>query len=358
MIHVFTIHSHITFLAALGAIASEQLDTKKVILICGGSYQPKISNQFKGKIVDSFDISTSKKSIWQRLKQFNFTVACNEYIEKITEGDSFIAYIDLMSVFNRYLVMHPNCSAFHIIEEGIVNYADFDDFNLWTADLKKFSWQWTGLKNWRQMLNGIVRLLRGRSIKLLAMPIHPNLYTLHKNVNAYCFSEMAFSYTPLSQKKILTFSSVLPYIKNEEFSIPNDSWIWIGDTLCLANKVSMNHFENAIYKLLNEVNPRKNQYVIYLKFRGPESQIEKELTLQALKQFNFQIEYLDANRIMELEFLKGKNFKVLGIGSSLLIYANLMSHKTFSMFKYIPDIYQASISTSYQTISKKVGFLS
>ena len=61
---------------------------------------------------------------------------------------------------------------------------------------------------------------------------------------------------------------------------------------------------------------------------------------------------------MELEFLRAKNLHVLGIASSLLIYAHLMGHTTYSMFKFIPNIYGVSLMNGYQTISKKVGFLS
>jgi hypothetical protein len=326
MLHIFTIHSHITFLSALATISKESMETSKVVLICGSGYQPKVSDQFQGELVESLDGLNAKKSFFGQLKQFNYTVDCNQYIMNITKGESFTAYIDLMSVFNRYLVMHPNCKGFHIIEEGIVNYADYDDFNLWTADLRQFSWHWNGFKQYKQMVNAIVRLLRGRSLRMLAMPIHPNLYTLHKDVNAYCFSEHAFTYTRPEKKKVLSFKSLMPYVSQDNYLIPDHSWIWIGDALSLDYKVSMEHFEQAILQLMEEVNPRKEKHTIYLKFRGPESKKEKEITLEILRAYNFEIELIDAAVIMELEFLKAKNLKVLGIASSLLIYAHLMGH--------------------------------
>ncbi len=358
MIHIFTIHSHITFLAALGTIVHEKLDTREVVFICGSGYTPKLTEKFRGKLVESMDDLYSKKNFWDQLRQVNYTHSSNEYIINITKNENYIAYIDLMSVFNRYLVMHPNCKDFHIIEEGIVNYADYDDFNLWTADLRQFDWQWNGFKNWRQMLNAILRLLRGRSLRILAIPIHPNLYTLHKGVNAYCFSEQAFTYTRPEKKQIISFELILPYIKHENYLIPDHSWVWIGDTLSSSYNVSMEHFEQAIMQLMEEVNPSKEKHKIFLKFRGPESKKEKEITLNALRAYNFEIEFIDADVIMELEFLRAKNLHVLGIASSLLIYAHLMGHNTQSMFKYIPNIYGVSLMNGYQTISKKVGFLS
>lgn len=357
MKHIFTIHSHITFLAALGVMATDKIDTNEVVLITGSNYKPQVSPAFCGKIVNALDTEMGEYSMLQKIKNFNYTNAAHQYINKITEGQSYIAYIDLMSVFNRYLVRDVQCVQFHIIEEGIVNYADFDDFNLWTADLRQFDWQWTGLKNWRQMLNGIVRLLRGRSIKLLAMPIHPNLYTLHKGVNAYCFSDLAFQYTRASQKIIMSWHSIKPYVQTETNIFKNGDWFWIGDMLCSFYKIPLDVFEIALGKLMEEINPNKNEITIYLKFRGGESKEEKELTVSYLQRFNFNVVYIQPDQIMELVFLDLKDIKVCGIASSLLIYANLMGHQTYSIYKNIPNSYGVSLNDSYKTISKKVGYI-
>ncbi len=358
MYHVFTIHSHITLLSALATIKFEEISKENVILICGDGYKTDIIEELNISIVESFDTFEAKQNFWARLKMFNYTKYVNKYIDNLVKEEKFVAYIDLMSVFNRYLTMHKNCVGFHIIEEGIVNYADFDDFNLWTADLKQFAWQWTGIQHWKQMLLAIIRILRGRSLRLLAIPIHPNLYTLHKNVKAYCFSDFAFSYTAKENKKIISFTSVLTFINIDEGEQLDDgSWIWIGDTIASTYKISIAHFEEAMYKLMCEVNPGKEKKILYLKFRGPEPKEEKEATTRLLTNFNFEIKFLEAKRIMELDFLCRRNLKVMGIASSLLIYANLMGHETFSMFKYIPNIYNISIASSYQTISKKVGLL-
>ncbi len=356
MKHIFTIHSHITFLAAIGTIVFKKIDTESVILICSGKYNPQLSDSFKGQILESFDDIEGSYSWMQKIKHFNYSKNVNSFITKIIKENNFIAYIDLMSVFNRYLVMHPQCKEFHIIEEGIVNYGDYDDFNLWTADLRMFKWQWSGLKQIKEMVNAIVRLLRGRSIRLLALPIHPNLYTLHRGVNAYCFSEYAFQYTRQEQKKILDWSTLTSFVDIDTSDYSNGTWFWIGDTLTKAYNINLNDFKKAIYLLMEEVNPMKQHRIVFLKFRGPESQLEKDITIKALIEYNFKIEILERNAIMEFIFLNGKDFNVCGIASSLLIYANLMGHTTYSMYKNIPEHYNISLTISYPTISKKVGY--
>ena len=357
MKHIFTIHSHITFLAALGTITREKLPTKDVLLICSSGYQPAIATSFKGKIVLSYDQEEAKNSLWKKMQTFNYTKSVNRYIEQLTNQEPYVAYVDLMSVFNRYLVMHSNCLQFHIIEEGIVNYGDYDDFRLWTADLRDFDWQWSGFSKWKQILNAVVRLLRGRSLRLLAMPVHPNLYTLHRGVNAYCFSDLAFQYTPKIQKKLLDWKAVLPLIDSKSKVYPDGSWFWIGDTLCKGYGVSMDDFENALQILMEQLNPQKEVRMMYLKFRGSESDTEKKLTLTYLEKYNFEVKLLPSSEIMELVFLKAQDLKVCGIVSSLLIYAHLMGHQTYSLYSYIPNTYGVTLHQSYASISKKVGYI-
>jgi hypothetical protein len=55
MKYIFTIHSHITFLAAVGTILHENLATEDVIVISSGRYSPKFNNFFKGKVIKDYD---------------------------------------------------------------------------------------------------------------------------------------------------------------------------------------------------------------------------------------------------------------------------------------------------------------
>lgn len=357
MKHVFTIHSHITFLAAIGTIIYENLPTEMVVLICGGGYEPKLKKDFRGEIVKSYDTLEASHSFISKLKNWNYTKSVNKYINQLIRGDDFIAYVDLLSVFNRYLVMHSRCKQFHIIEEGIVNYSDYDDFTLWTADLRNFQWQWKDFKDINQMFNACIRLLRGRSLRILALPIHPNLYTLHLGVNAYCFSKSAFQYTPDTKKRILDWNSLTTYISFDEVNVYENAWFWIGDVFCSISKVSLNDFERAIQELLKLINPKKEERVIYLKFKGSEREEEKKMTIKYLTQYNFKVELIPKNNVIELIFLLGNKLNVCGIRSSLLIYANLMGHSTYSIYPYLPEQY-GKLLINYYSISKKVGFIS
>lgn len=358
MVHVFTIHSPITLLSALGTIRHEGIDTQDVLLLCSDGYKPRLSPEFRGRVIRSFDETEKTLRFLQRIRQFNYSRAADRFINEIVSGSGFVAYVDLMSMFNRYLVLHPLCRGFHVIEEGMVNYADYDDFNLWTTDLRLFDWKWTGPHQWRQMMNGMVRLLRGRSLRMLSLPIHPNLYTLHRGVNAYCFSEFAFACTPVDRKKVMSWDPIPSLLDEDGFEAPAGSWFWIGDVFASHFRVPLSLFEEALHAFMREVNPSRKRVTIFVRFRGVEPEAEKQLTIRILGEYNFEIRLIEQPLVMEMVFLTGKSLTVCGIASSLLLYAHLMGHTTHSMYRYFPETYNSSFSQNYKTVGRKVGYSS
>lgn len=357
MKHLFTIHSHITFLAALATVELEQLDTSTVVLVCGDNYKPDVNEKFLGEIIPSHDGMSEQKPFFKSFLPFSYSQSVIRYLKDLSRGEQFIAYIDLMSVFNRYLVMNAQCCQFHLIEEGIVNYSDYDDFMLFSADLRDFKWFWKGWRDFRELFRSILRLWRGRSIRLLAMPIHPNAYAGFQGVHLYCFSDLAFQNAPSHKKRLLSWTGVSQYLKHRPSEIPEGAWLWIGDTLSAAYGISMGDFREAMLLLMQEINPLKHKNTIYYKFRGGESHHEKSITLEILQMAGFDPIEVKPDAIMEMVFLQKKMLTVCGIGSSLLIYAHLMGHNTYSMYKYLPDNYNISISRVYNTIAKRVGYL-
>lgn len=357
MKHIFTIHSHITFLAALAAIKYNNIPTDDVILICNAGYSPKVHDLFKGTIIQSFDEMESRNKSILRLIPLSYAKRLRRYTKEITGGEQYIAYIDIMSVFNRSLVLEENCVKFNIIEEGIVNYGDFDDFRMFTMDLDGMDWSWTHAQQWKQVVNGIIRLLKGRSLRMLALPIHPNAYINFKDVQLFTFSDHAFLNARSSHKVILKWEDTLDWLDESIIPDYSDKNLWIGDSVCRFYSVDLKDYEHSLNKVLENENPTKERREIWIKYKGAESKKEVAITENIFSLYNYDIKYLHKNDIMELGFLKSKNLTVFGNGSSLLIYANLMGHRVVSIFKYIPDKYNIPLYTTYQSISEKVGFI-
>lgn len=340
-------------MAALGTMTLEGIDSINVILICNSDYRPILPREFRGQIREGFDRDASEYNFINKLKLFSYSRNVNKYIKKLLNGEMYVAYIDLMSSFNKYLVFNKHCQSFHIIEEGIVNYGEYYDFNLLTADLRDFAWCWTNLNSVKEFIQGVFRLYRGRSIKMERLPIHPNIYASFPGVKAYCFSELAFPLIPKRNKKILDLAG-LPILQQSIYSFPDGTWFWIGDTLAKSYGIRMEDFVVAGTKLISTLGDTINGATIYLKFRGPESSEEKAATVSFLKSHGFVVNILDKEVILELIFAQGSNYKVCGIGSSLLIYAYILGHKTFSALPFLSNNYGISIYEAYPTLYNEV----
>jgi hypothetical protein len=355
MKHIFTIHSHITFLASLSVIQAEGIPEEQIVFICSSNYIPpfKNSNSFKWKVVKDVRNSVAETTMLGRLKLFSLSINSIKFIDRITEKDDYIAYIDIMSAFNKLLVFHSSCTKFNIIEEGIVNYGDYYDFNLLTADLRSFSWSWSNYRQINELWKSLVRLLRGHSLRMQSLPIHPNIYSNFAGVKSFCFSDLAFPNVKSNQKVIIKMDGIGEKIGFDN-EYPDGSWFWIGDALSKQYGVHMVDFKHAAQELMKNIPLFGVKRKIHVKFRGSESIEEQKITIRVLEKAGFEIEYIDKEVIMELIFAAGKDFKVCGIASSLLIYANHFGHETFSMFSWLPDQYNISLNQSFPRLAQTI----
>lgn len=356
MKYFFTIHSHITFLSALAVIKYDNLNEKNVVFICSSKYMPPLKKESEIKIIKSFDQVERNYNFFEKIKNINYSRGCDLFINRLSENQKFVAYIDLMSVFNRFLVTNLYCEQFHFIEEGSVNYGNFDDFNLLTMDLYDLSWRLTYKKNFKEITKSIFRIFRGRSLRILNLPIQPNCYAFFKGVNFYGFSEYTFPNIPANKKRITSFSSVKNEFRKDSRSYKDldNSFIWIGDTAFTFYKISEKHFEDALQKVLTNLKSETHTH-IFIKYRGPESKKERMITEEAFKKNNFVINYIDENVVVEDIFMNYSNLKVIGNVSSLLIYAKLMGHSVFSIFKYIPDQYEMPFAKNFKSIHELIN---
>ncbi len=356
MKYIFTIHSHITFLAALATIQYEKLERRNVVIVCNNYAIPFKVEAIK--VVSSLSEKEKHNSIFMRLLEFNYGKKADRFIKEISGGTEYIAFIDLMSDFNRFLTTNLQCQGFNFIEEGIVNYGDFDSFRMLSMDLDKSSWRLSFKRNFKEILNAQIRILRGRSLKILNLPIHPNAYAFFKGVKFYGFSDFSFPNIPKSKKRKVSLMKIgeIDTMEFDQKYFLNDSYIWIGDSMCSHYDIAMSDYESAVKKVVAGLNEQKEVRKVYIKYRGRESQLEKNITESALKSSNFEIHYLPKDMIMELLFLKSTNLKVIGNGSSLLIYAKLANHKVYSVFPYIPNKYNIPLANDYDGVSKLLEF--
>lgn len=350
MKHIFTVHSHITYLSALAVIKYKQFPNEDIIIITN-KYNPALK---KYQSYPSYD--QLENSVWKKLKHLNYPAAYDKYIFDLTKGEEFTAYIDLMSAPNRILITNKNCIGFHFLEEGIVNYGNYDSLRLFTIDNDFFPWRMSYRKHWKLIINGLIRIIRGRSVKILSLPIHPTAYTFFGGVNFYCFSDQAYPNVPSYKKQIIPFHTIKTEMLqlNGGLDISSNA-LWLGDMINKVYNVSLKDYSNALSLFLKKWSSIEHcKKKVFIKYKKGQSEEEKEITTNKFLSLGFEIEILPDETIIEALLIASKNVSVLGNGTSLLLYGHVLGHNSYSMFRNLPNKYDIPLAKDYPNFWKMV----
>jgi hypothetical protein len=324
MKHIFSVHSPITFLAAYSTIKHLELDKEDVIIL-SNNYHVPISDY---KVIKSF-YEVRNKTPFQKLRYFNVPKAFDNYISIHLNGNKFIAYVDLMSYYQKILVTHTSCAEFHFIEEGNGTYQFQDDIDdiTWIERRNGFRANFLDLKS-------IVRVLRGFNLRLLSLPY---IYTAYSNMNStkfYCLSNNAY-YCVDQQKKIL----VKPQKGDRnisklarDLSLKNQC-IWLDGSNGRYTGLDESYYHDAIRKAIAILRKKKViDKTVYVKLRPKEKDIEKNALVSILKAHNIKVEVLPRDMIIEAFLMQSENCNVIGVMTSVLEYAHVFGHKAYSIY--------------------------
>jgi hypothetical protein len=325
MKHIFTIHSHITFLLAYSTIRHLELDKKDVILLSSG-YNVRVGE---------FRVETAYqkkfKGFWEKVREFNAPKSHDRYIDSLTGGEPFEAYIDLMSYYQKILVTHPKCKAFHFIEEGNGAYQAYDDMTDVTWPERHYGYRNRGLFD-GNMFKALIRVLRGYNLRLLSIPYNYMAFVNFKDIRFYCFSGNSYFNAP-AQKKV-----ILKPEPNEELlsmaygvSLKNEV-IWIDGSNGRYTGLPESYYHRAIDKALEILkgNGLLNERV-YVKLR-PGEDAGKNYLCAAIQKQGFKVELIPASTVLEALFIVSENCIVIGNLSAALEYAYCFGHEVYSIY--------------------------
>jgi hypothetical protein len=328
MKHIFTVHSPVTFLIAYAVIKKKRIPENDIIILSSG-YRPPIE---LGYVKSAFqDIN---QNFFKKIKTWNTPVAYDKYINRLTEGEEFIAYIDLLAMYQRILITNPKCKSFNFIEEGSASYVKSVNLDEITHPFRKTPYRYTGFKNF---LNGIKFILRGYSIRLLGMSYLPQSYGRFKKIKYYCLSEDAYPGVERDKKSILELNNKSDLIHEmaKNISLKND-FIWIEDSFAKSYGMHERFYKDAILSTIGYSKRKNLSSKIYLKLRPNQSK-EDSLVYKCLLKENYEVEILNNEIIIEALLVNSQNCTVIGNVSSVLFYAPLLGHKSLSMFNKLND---------------------
>lgn len=323
---VFFVHSHITYLSALAVIQTEHLPIEDV-LILSVSY----NRDTPIKVHNIIDV-VPKGNLFVKLKrkflpQFDSDYAINLFIK----NEPFVLYLAWPVYHCKFLMTHPNCKAFHFIEEGLSAY-----WNNMTLD--EILFQRAAHQNIRSSLSlsGIkermidsMTVFRGYNTAIQHIPNLYFQYISDNRVHYYGFCEDSFCLA-FRNKHVMNMAESLKEYSFEGIPIMDDSVVYVSD----YNTVSHMSYEDYLLELddlAHYLTIRKINSV-YVKWHYKcSNQLKNNLTTYFKRKYQGVVTIIPTETIMEIVFIKSRNMTVIGNNSSLLFYAALSGHEALSL---------------------------
>ncbi len=337
MKHIFTVHSHITYLMSIAIINFLQLDTNEIIII---SYNTKFNPTYRPYPINYIKRGSSKgifNRIFAIFRNFNHAKYLDDQINLLTSGELYFLYINYVIGNNRILLTNSKCIGLSFIEEGMDNYKE-DSLLTYTVHSKSNSYRLPFVQRWTFLKNNSKDILREfTNEKLNLVPVHPSCFSLIPGIKYFSFSNYSFPNIQETKKHILDIKSVARYIdKNTTMSLDN-SVVWVGDNVVNFYKMPVENYINAINKGITDFFKKNSFSKIYLKFHQDEHLNSKRETQKIFDLLNIETIIIDDSQSVEILLLNSKNIKIIGLTSSLLWYASLIGHEAYSINRYLKE---------------------
>lgn len=309
--HIFYIHSHITYVLAKLYIVENNLVNDNIRFIVSRGYSLKEGS----KTLDITGLYNYLESSSKLNKVFSLK-------EKIKNLDSEIRllvnnrpYCAYLPQFNHSLFQiigtHDLCKNLVLVEEGITSYKL--DKELYAPVKTNFS----------------QRLSKLFSKRFLLKNSHYRPLPLEKFKYAICINKNCFPF--IKKKRVLKINSKI--VANYKNTIQNDNVVFVLDSFKERTKISTEDYLTIVNGTLKLLNSNHNK--LFVKFHPEQSELIRKETLDFIKaHFGYEATVcLEDDCILEFEFLKLKGLTVIGMHTSLLYYAKKFGHNALSSIK-------------------------
>lgn len=342
MKHIFVVHSNITYLISLGVIRKEGLNESDVMIIsdgftCDGPIPVTVVKVEANKAI-------LKQSVKRYIKLFyNPWYELYQVIDAFVRDEAFIAYVPVLHLIKKLVIIHPKCTEFHFIEEGTASYmytATLADYSIAAIENKHWIYP-KGITGLKQRFHHSYREFGFKTNVIGTIPLY---YMNHDKPGRkfYGFSEEAHPALHFGEREVIDMKSIL-----RDFKFPNDIYefknanIWIGDP-----DVEKMYGEDIYLKCLeNKLIPAVKGSTLYVRYHYRENKFQRQKFVSLLEKHGVKYTEIDDKQIMELVFIKSTGCKCYGFMSSLLMYATMAGHASFSiadgispMRKYVEEV--------------------
>ena len=309
MKHIFVIHSHTSFLTAMGTIDFLKLNESDVAIAWSRNYR----NILYDKNYKSSDIGWTAeypafKKLFSHRRDFQ---RIDSQIDYMTEGEDYILYAPHPSASQfQLLLTNPKCVGFNYIQEGAL---------ILKGMFLKRDW---GLLY--RIKNRIYRFLYENRLygARLTWDV-PKFKKLLKEPECYAITDDIFDGSNYKQNLIKWPAYNIP----EEYAINPSFPCFITESF-IEKDVVEKEIYLGLYKELVDTMGRAENYV---KFHPAQWEVTKTEIIQLFENSGKKVKVLPDDFPFEVYLSSYKNMTVCGFRSSLVVFAGQLGHTSYSM---------------------------
>lgn len=328
MMHIFWVHSSITYLMAMAVIEKENLCSSKVIVLLDRNYNPSsVLPDVVYKRVEDISNLFSPITLNKLINLSENKATFDDFILDFILGNSYIAYIpQVMDPKFQMLITHPNCRQYHFIEEGLANYKTI----LYTKPSVKIGC----IKSFAiKLINLFVdRISFGHAF------LKPYIYV--KNITPkYYLHDNSFNRSRVDIMDIILVQWP-KNVSNHKLQIPTGSCIIVLSPLVEFGLVSVSLFNDSLKLIVKSIISHKlNKSNVYVKYHPSQSLSVKQQVASICISCGFEPIVLSDSLPFEQLISANKGLCIYGYESSLLFYSSISNnkHEVFSVYKFIQE---------------------
>lgn len=347
MKHVFFVHTPVTYLVSVSVINDLKISKEDAVILFHHFHSTSLlkNGRYTGiNMSDFFDGKNFAGKIYNYFRHFNIVGRVDKIINAVIGNDKFVAYVPGLTPVHKSLVTHHNCVSFNFIEEGLAQYYREETLESLNPLYNKYSWRSSLIKNAKRVLTEMYLVLRGYNFKLQGLPFSYSCYHAFKDVFFYGVSKDSFPLIADEKKQIIFFEKENFHLIQQD-SIPNlnDKIVWIGDSSVMNYGFSSELYLKGIKEGCIDFVKSKGTKEIFVKFHREEPEYLRQSIKKLFFNNGISIEIIPDNTIMELLLFEAKNVTLIGVYSSLLYYASLMGHNSFSIYNFLKEEYSRAL---------------
>lgn len=342
MKHLFLVHTPVTYLVSISVIKELKISKKDAIIIFHEFDDKDIleNDMYTHESMKEFYKKNFFGKLYEYFRYFNIPDRMDKVIDKIVGDEKFTAYVPVLTPVHKFLITHRNCISFNFIEEGLAQYFKEDTLETINPLYRKYSWRSSITKNTKRILNEMYLVLRGYNFKLSGLPFSYSCYNSFRNIIFYGLSQDSYPLINDQKKVVLSFEKKNFSGIKQKYNISLDGKIvWIGDPGVIHHGFNEKIYLQGIKEGCINFIKHKGVSDIFIKFHRDESDNLRQVVKKLFLDNKISIQVIPDSAIMELLLFEANNVTLIGVYSSLLYYASIMGHKSFSIWEFLKEEY-------------------